>query len=376
MKFQFSLASQADDPELRQLIAECPMPGKIGVAFEREPEFFKGCSVSGHKHKVYIARNREGGDMAMLAVTAELPRFLGRYVKTIGYLGQLRVAEKYLGNFLPLRAMKFFHEQEEKNGPELFFSVVSRENITPRQIFNEHPRPGFPQSIPFGNIYTAGIRVGRKKKIKKIPFKIQKGSPVLLDDIITFLNREGARKPLHPHYSRSDFTENELTRGFKLDDMRIAYRGKEILGTVGYWDQSTYKQSVVSSYPCSLRLIRPFYNIAAKIFNPVTGLPPLPRIGESIKSAYGAFICIKNNDQTVFQALLNHVYNRAAEQGKHHLLVGLAENDSLIECVKKYRHIAYESSIFLFSLRGTPSDYFNAAHLKGREAPYIEIAAL
>lgn len=371
MKFNFYLAGRDDDPEIRKLLAESPMPGRVGVAFEREPDFFSGCSVTGHNQRVYIGRETDSGELAFLAVTANIPRYIEGKTKTIGYLGQLRVADKYQGCFIPLRAMEFLHEHEDYKGPDLFFSVVSKENITPRTIFAEHPRPLFPKSIQIGNLYTAGITVGRKRKDKKSPFTIHRGTPSLLDEVISFLNREGARKQLYPCYSREDFTEKGLTRGFKLEDMRIACRNGEIIGTVGFWDQSAYKQSVVTSYDRSLRILKPFYNTISTVISPFNGMHPLPKIGQPIISAYAAFICIRDDNLSVFRALLDTVYNLAVSRGKHHLLVGLAKNDPLLTVAKKYRHIAYYSSIHLFSLRRDISE-----STVREQVPYIEIASL
>ncbi len=376
MKFSFFLADTDDDNDIRKMLAECSMPGRIGASFRREPDFFHGCTVSGRSHRVYLGRNDENGEPAFLLVTADMPRYINGKVKTVGYLGNLRVAEKYMGYFLPVRAMGFLREKEAETEPKLYFSVVSSGNTTARRIFSERPRPSFPRSAGIGEIYTAGISVGGKKKSKKTSPVIRKGSPGLLDDIIDFLYREGSRKMLHPCYCRKDFTENGLTRGFRLEDMRIAFDGQEIIGTTGYWDQSAYKQTVVTSYDRSLRRIKPFYNTAASLLGPFTGLHPLPETGSCIKSAYAAFVCIKDDEPLVFKALLESIYNIAVERGKHYLLAGLSEKDPLLETLKKYRHISYKSSIFMFSLDGDlPGGLVEDLYRAG-QAPYIEIAAL
>ncbi len=47
MEFSFELARPADDLALRKLLAETPMPGRITVSFERQPNYFMGCSIMG-----------------------------------------------------------------------------------------------------------------------------------------------------------------------------------------------------------------------------------------------------------------------------------------------------------------------------------------
>ena len=304
-------------------------------------------------------------------MTAYQKRFINGCVKTIGYLGNLRITPEYQGHFLPLKAMDFLHENEASGEAEFFFSAISKENITPRVIFYDHPRPSFPRSVFMENIYTAGIIVGLKKRYVDTQDSILKGSVELLDDIINFLNREGSHKNLFPCYKREDFENNGLTEGFKIEDMRIAYRNNEIVGIMGYWDQSGFKQSVITSYNSFLKVLKPIYNVISLILSPFGLLPPLPDIGEEIKSAYGAFMCIKNDDPELFKNLLNSVYNIAVKRGKHYLLVGLTESDPLLHFLKKNHHISYHSSIYLYSLKDDPPQ------LKAKEVvPYVEIAAL
>ena len=45
--FVFAIAGPEDEPEIRRLVGATPMPGPITLRFEREPDYFLGCTVMG-----------------------------------------------------------------------------------------------------------------------------------------------------------------------------------------------------------------------------------------------------------------------------------------------------------------------------------------
>ena len=52
-----NLAAPGDDAAIRLLMRRQPMPGRITVTFEREPNFFPGCAVTGEDCQVLVARS-------------------------------------------------------------------------------------------------------------------------------------------------------------------------------------------------------------------------------------------------------------------------------------------------------------------------------
>ena len=63
MTFEFTIAGPRDDVEIRRLVAENPVPGRVVVAFEREPDYFAGCGVMGDT-TVVIGRDARSGELA------------------------------------------------------------------------------------------------------------------------------------------------------------------------------------------------------------------------------------------------------------------------------------------------------------------------
>ena len=154
------------------------------------------------------------------------------------------------------------------------------------------------------------------------------GSFDQVPEIVRFLRTEGSRRQLFPVW-----TEDTLRNldGLNVEDIRVARRDGAIVGVMALWDQSAYKQSVVRGYSGWMRLARPF----------------LPRVGEKIRSAYGALICVSTPD--AFADLLQDICDLAATRGFDYLLIGLDARDPLLSIARSHRHYAYPSRLYLAS---------------------------
>ncbi|MCJ7432750.1 MAG: hypothetical protein MUO77_04615, partial [Anaerolineales bacterium] len=287
----------------------------------------------------------------------------------LGYVGQIRIAEKYRGLWLLQRGLSYFRDLHADGRTSAYWGVISAENRISRGILVDHRRRRFPSAREIARIYTLGIILRNPKKPHPFGGQIERGSPEALADIVTFLGEYGAQRQFFPVYSVADFTEGEITRDFDIRDFIVARRDGAIVGVLGLWDQSGYKQSIVREYDRSLRMVKPFYNLGARLL----GSQPLPNLGEHIHSAYVSFICVANDDANVFAALLRAVYNLAAEGRYAYLMLGLTTADPLLPVARKYPHIDYHSRLYLGSWE---SENDGLGKKLDNRAPYIEIATL
>jgi hypothetical protein len=110
------------------------------------------------------------------------------------------------------------------------------------------------------------------------------------------------------------------------------------------WDQSAFKQSIVDGYDPVMRWGRPFYNAAARILR----RPTLPRPGQALRSAYGSFFCVRDNDPELARLLIAQLLSRAHSgiRVTDHLLLGFAESDPLLAVARGFPHVAYPSGIY------------------------------
>ena len=146
--------------------------------------------------------------------------------------------------------------------------------------------------------------------------------------------QQGAEKQYFPVYCLEDFNDSLTTLAFRVDDFIVARQDGQIVGVIGLWDQSSYKQTIVQAYHNWLHRLRPVYNVGLRL----AGARPLPPPGQPIHFAYASFICIANNDSGIFRALLRHAYNLAAGRGYPYLMLGLSERDPLLRAPSGQGH--------------------------------------
>lgn len=372
MDFSFSIATTEDDADIRLLLASNAMPGNIEVTFEREPNYFTGCGTMGHRWQVLVGRHQPSNEIAAVLCRGIQARYVNGQVRPVGYLGQLRVAHAYRGRWVLVHGIKALRKLHEDGETDLYLSAISEENRVARGVLVDRPRPGFPQMHEVARLHTLGIvlhraRLGWRRARSRTDLTIARASSEQASELVSFLRQEGPKRQFFPSYTEKDLS-GPLTRGFCLEDMLVARYRSQIVGIVGLWDQTSYKQTVVQSYSKTLRRLRPIYNLLA----PFVRAQPLPGTGSHIRSAYASFICIADDDPQVFVALLDRLYQLALARRHAYLMIGLAEHDPLLALAKSYTHIAYHSRLYSVCW----PDGQNSQTLLDSRVPYIEIAAL
>jgi len=96
MRLSVNLAQPADDAAIRLLMRRQPVPGRVTVTFEREPDFSLGCAVTGDDCRILVARSEDDGIVGVACASVRNVFVNGREQR-LGYLGQLRVDERFRG---------------------------------------------------------------------------------------------------------------------------------------------------------------------------------------------------------------------------------------------------------------------------------------
>jgi len=364
-EFEFSLARPADEPEIRRLVGSIPMPGAVTIRFEREPDYFLGCPIMGDPCDVLIARHLPDGELAGLMCRSERRAFVNGRETRIGAIGQIRIDERFQGKWLLQRGWR---ELGLLGSPDLVYvGVIARDNPRARGTLVGRRPPGALAASRIAGMTTFALVLHRFQPSAVRSCRIERGSPDTIEQVVAFLRACGARRQFFPAYRVEDFAGGAATRGLELDDLSVARRGGSIVGVMGTWDQSAYKQDIVQAYGPSLGRLRPAYDIGAGLI----GARPLPAPGEPIRSAFAAFVCVADDDPLVFRSLLRATCARARARGLAFVTIGLTDDDPLLGAVGRWPRITYRSDLFVLSWsRRDP-----AADLD-RRVPYVEIATL
>ncbi len=360
------LAGPADDAAIRLLMRRQPMPGRVTVAFEREPSFSPGCAVTGEDCQVLVARS-DRGEIVGVACRSQRNVFVNGREQRLGYLGQLRVDERFRGRWLVSRGFSLLRELHTESPVPAYLAAIVGGNSQATGVLVEKRRRLFPEFHSVADYCTLAIDTHRHRPPLPCDAQIAHAVSGDMAAIADFLRTHGRRRQFFPVW-----TERALrglsAYGLHPQDFIVARRGGQMIGIIALWDQSAYKQTVVRGYSGWLKLAAPIWNSGA----PLLRRGPLPRPGEALSSAYAALICIKDDDVAVFASLLREVYTLAQARGIRYLMAGLDARDPLLPAAKFYSHIFYPSRLYL-------AEWSDGGHLHEQleqRPAYVDIATL
>jgi len=361
--FEIELANEADDDELRGLLRRSPIPGSISVTFEREPSFFDSCRVRGDFFHVGIGRDRRTGKVIGLGTRSVSPAFVNGRPMPLGYLADLRLDEQYRGGTLIARGYRFLRHLHEDHRARLYTTMIFSGNHAALTTIASG-RAGLPQYHDMGLVHSPGINIRRAKRLINAGCDVLPGSEDLLPEIVECLNRNNGRRQFAPVHTVAMFKSQ--WRDFRVEDFYVAVRESRVIGVLGCWDQSSYKQTRVAGYGPRLRCLVPVANIV----RPITGGPLFPKPGQEVSYFYISFIAVDEDNVEIFQALLRRAYNDSVGSRYLYAILALHERDSLLAALRDYSLTPFSGRLFCVTFEDGEDLYQS---LDGR-VPYLEAA--
>ena len=243
--FEIGLANEADDDQLRGLLRRSPIPGSISVAFEREPSFLDSCRVRGDFFQVGIGRDRRTGNVIGVGTRSVAPAFVNGRPMPLGYLADLRLDEQYRGGTLIARGYRFLRHLHEDHRVGLYTTMIFSGNHAALTTIASG-RAGLPQYHDMGVVHSPGINIRRTKPPINAGCDVLRGSEDLLPEIVECLNRNNSRRQFAPVHTIAMFKSQ--WRDFRVTDFYVAVRGSRVIGVLGCWNQSSFKQTRVTGY--------------------------------------------------------------------------------------------------------------------------------
>lgn len=341
--FVFSIATAADDEDIRKLLRNNPVPGDITISYERSPSYFHGCDVMGDFHQTMIVRQRENGLLAGLGFRAVRSMFINGQATDMGYLGQLRAERGFEGRGLLTAAFRYFKTLDQDQRTTGYITTLVEGNRAAETVLVKRKSASLPQYRQIDRIITLAIPARSFKMRSSGAMEISTASDGDLKGIIRFLHQYGPGKQFFPVLREKDFLSGSpRISGLRIEDFLVARQSGNIRGVMSLWDQSAYKQPVVRGYSHRMRWGRHLFNALARC----RGYRPLPPPGEPISLVYAAFTCIADNSLEVYSQLLNTLCARAAERGYGYVLAGHTERDPLLAVARHLPHVPYISHLY------------------------------
>jgi hypothetical protein len=368
-RFRFELASEADDADLRHVLAETPMQGRIAVAFRREPSWFAAAAVDGQRRQVVACRDVESGRIVGFGCRSIRTLYVDGRPQSVGYLSSLRLLEAYRKMGLIARGYAYFRRLHEDCRTPYYLTTIAEGNLNALNVLTSG-RAGLPHYIPAGAYHTLAIPLVKRNGAIAIPgVAVRRASFADVPAIVGFLAAHGPKRQFFPVVRESDLTaKSGAWPGLRIEDLWLAWRGDELAGVLGAWDQHAYKQSVVTGYHGSLAWLRPALNAWWSL----RGGPRLPAPGEPLRFRVAALAVVQNDSEEVFQSLLSRAAAHSEDGECSHLLVGLHERDPLLAAARRRSASCFTTHLFLVSWK----DGDEVRATSRRRVPYLELGTL
>jgi hypothetical protein len=342
-RFEISLATAADDAEIRQMLREHPLPGDVTVGLEREPDSHLSAAIEGDVHQTIVARERRTGRLAAIASRSVHNAYMNGEIRRLGYLGQLRIAPAFRAARRLLDAGFTFCRDLHQNGDAPFYlaSVIADNRKASRFLLGL--RAGnVPSFRPAGRFSTLVIPRVRSRRVSLSGFEIRRGSIDLLEGIAGCLARSGRNHQFARAWTTATLTSPEAVRGLAIEDFVVALRAGAVVGCVARWDQRAFKQAVVRGY--SPRLSR--WRWLANATSSITGLLKLPPVGTRLDFVYLSHLAIDDDRPDVASSLIA-VACRDLTSDVDYVVTGLAADRPLLGALtRRFSHRLYHSDLY------------------------------
>jgi hypothetical protein len=171
---------------------------------------------------------------------------------------------------------------------------------------------------------------------------------------LEFLNKEGAKYDFFPEIKN---IENDFA-GLKTSDCYIMEKDGEITAFGGLWDQTDYKQYIITKYAGALRGLSKLGRVGEML-----GYIPMPKENEVLKFPTLSLFISKDGNKEYYEQFLACVSKEVSKNYKM-FVVGVAEKNKMNEIYKKYRCLKFDSLLFLIDFNNKNIALENDIHIE------------
>ena len=225
-RYRFELATPADDADLRHILAETPMAGRISVSFRREPSYFDAAVVEGEFRQVVAARDCGADKLVGFGCRSIRMRYVNGLPQQIGYLGGLRLLIGHRNRGLVARGYKFFRQLHSDRRTPLYLTTIASGNDAVIRLLTSG-RAGLPAYHYAGDYCTLAIPLARRRNRTSVSsgLTVRPATTNDLATILAFLAIHGPRRQFFPCYEPRDFfSPNGAFRDLRPADLLLAFR--------------------------------------------------------------------------------------------------------------------------------------------------------
>jgi hypothetical protein len=324
---EFGLGGPADDASLRDLLRRTAMPGDISLAFLREPSFFRAALAGNRESQTLVCRDLDAGEVVGLGERSIREAYLDREATALGYLGNLRGAVEWRKGTGLARGYRYLRTLASDGKVPFHVTTILEENAEAISLLTSG-RAVLPTYEQVGTLITYLLPLHRRRRARPSP--ASRVAAHDLDAAHACLDAWNREHQFAPRYERQDLAgRSALLPDFSPADLYVVRDRGGVVGTLGVWDQSGFKQTMVSSYSPRVAATRRLYNGYAAL----RGIPGLPPAGTELRLLYAAFLSATDDDPATAEALLRRILVDRSGRGFSYLVLAVADGHPLGEAI-------------------------------------------
>jgi hypothetical protein len=338
---EYRVATRADEPVVRELLARISTGGDVRLSFRREPDAF-GAGFSARAEDFIVARDRRSGALVGLCERVVRDCFVDGATIALPYLAGLRVAPDFRHRLAVLRGgFEAVRRLPGRSGEARWsFTSIMADNAVARRVLGAN-LAGMPRYEPVGEYSTFALPAGGNAKRHA---GVDTACDADLSGIAALLLAAGARGQFAAAWPEDALRRFAGAGWLRAPDYLLVRRDGRVRSCAALWDQSAHRQVVVAGYSKRLARVRPLVNLAARW----TGLPRLPAPGGQLRCAYLSHVAIDPDSPQDLVALVGAARARARERGIDVVLTGWASTSPQAATARAMpRGREYRSTIYV-----------------------------
>lgn len=347
-------AIQSDNRDLLALAASCSMRGDMTLRFQREPDYFALNRLEGRDWSVDVidAEDRIAGCVG----TSMRDVYINGSPMRTGYVGDLKVhpAHRNLETADALSNHASARMDALPSGTPSLITVLAGNKAMEKRLSGERGLTPFDWLAKIRS-YSIPI-LWRRPIVGRIA--VERGQWFYLDSMAELWNRVAPQKQFAPVFDSSSFGDwIRSAPGLDISSYTLARsQSGELLGFLGLWDQSSFKQMYVEQYSRKMELVAAMMNAIA----PKLGGARLAQVGEQMRFQTAVHVCVPSENPEVLRALLNCAHNSLRHTGNAFFNIGLDVADPLSAAVDGLFGQPTDINAYV----GTTKERLNLASLK------------
>jgi hypothetical protein len=250
-------ATKEDNQALLALARQAPMDAKLVVNIDRSPDYFRLAGLQGNDPLIFVAEKEEKL-IGAVGISFRDVYLKGEKIR-IGYIGGIKIDHICGNSFVAFRLMKHVAEYLSDTPVKFGVILVMGENKAMNALLSG--RAGIP---PFDRIagyrvkYLFPFRFQRSSRDYTYRHAIRSDIPRLSELFRQFYDNYELAPRWNDEYLLSLYNEPD----YKLENTWLATDCKKIFAVVALWNQSEFKNTIISRYAGKYSLLyntlRPF----------------------------------------------------------------------------------------------------------------------